>query len=240
MSSLGLQAPRSGFGGLALDLTRDFRTVWRNGFFVAVLVITALHIGTLLWVGDFLRPWMVSMVLIEVFTFNGFFLAGVLMLLEKGENSLAALSLSPLPAGRWLRSRCLLLTFLAWLECLAVCAFLWPAGLTASLLSAAITTPLLALLGIAFTSRYRGFSEFLMPSVAVFMVLMLPLLRLAGFSQHWVFWLHPLTPGVVLLEYGDPTGVPAVTALALTLGVVWILLAYRLALTVSQHVLAWR
>ncbi len=185
---------------LVANVICDFKLAQRNGFFLAALVISAIHLALLWWMRSILDDWILALVLLEIFIFNGFYFAAALVLLSKSENTLGAQFLTPLQPTEWVLAKCLVLSLLAIIEGLFVTLPLWQPALITLLLSAVLMTSFLCQLGLAMVQRYRSLSEFLMPSSLVFLLLLIPVLQLTEvWSSQWLA-LHPMTPYIMLLK----------------------------------------
>ncbi len=225
----------------------DLLLAWRNGFFWAAAFVSVVHLALLWWMGSVLQDWIISLVLLEIFIFNGFFFAAALVLLQKSEGTLAAQFLTPLQPAEWVIARALVLSLLAIGEGLLVTVPVWRMDLLMLLVSAVLLTCLLCQLGLIMVQRYRGLSDFLMPSSLAFLFLLVPALDLVGiWSSPWL-WLHPLTPGLTLLKSAVlpaegqlnelPSSLPVLVALLLA--VAWLvpgqLLASRATRTMASR-----
>ncbi|MEM7709138.1 MAG: hypothetical protein AAF358_26555 [Pseudomonadota bacterium] len=221
----------------------DLLLAWRNGFFVAAAFVTIVHLALLIWMGTVLKDWIISLVLLEIFIFNGFYFAAALVLLQKTEGTLAAQFLTPLRPAEWVAARGLVLSVLAIGEALLVTMPVWRVHLLMLLLSAVLLTCLLCQLGLIMVQRYRGLSDFLMPSSLAFLFLLVPAIELVGvWSSPWL-WLHPLTPGLTLLKSavlpaaGQVNEVPSNLTLlvALLLATLWLVPGQILASRATRN-----
>ncbi|HYN87095.1 MAG TPA: hypothetical protein VER55_01125 [Ardenticatenaceae bacterium] len=194
---------------LLATLRRDVTLQYRNGFYLASAFVVLVCIPLL---GSF-PAWSLPVVL-PAFVLNavhiGTFLAiGALVLLEKGEGTLAGSVVTPLRDAEYLASKSASLTLLSLLECLVIAAFLF--GLHAQLLWLLLGTALLGttytMIGFVAIARYDSINEYLLPASAVTAFLMAPLVeQLAGW-RHPLFLLHPVEPALVLLRaaFGEAT-----------------------------------
>ncbi len=136
-----------------------------------------------------------------------YFMCGM-VLLEKSEGLLSVIVVTPLSGGEYLASKALSLAVLGAAENLALVIFIfgvqanWLLLLPAVLLSGMI----FALLGFVAIAKYDSINEFLLPSVVIVMLLMVPLVPHLGLVNSWIFYLHPLEPGMALMRaaYAEP------------------------------------
>lgn len=131
-----------------------------------------------------------------------FYFVGALVLLEKDEGMLAAIVTTPLRDAEYLLSKVITLTALGVAESLLVVVLLfgarfrWELLLTGTVLLGA----LYVLAGFLAVARHDSLNEWLLPSVPVVMLLLLPLLGHFGLVDRRLFWLHPAAPGLLLLQ----------------------------------------
>ncbi|SDM32261.1 hypothetical protein SAMN05421823_11284 [Catalinimonas alkaloidigena] len=128
--------------------------------------------------------------------------AGVLLLFEKNENTLAALAVSPLPMRQYLWSKGVALTLVATGTALVMA---WVGhgfrlqyvpfliGMIGSSLQ-------FAWVGCAMGARARDFSQFLLRSIGGMIVGAVPFLALFDVWDHPLVYLLPTYPGVLLLQ----------------------------------------
>lgn len=201
----------------------DFKLAQRNGFFIAALFVSAVHLALLWWMGSMVADWILALVLLEVFIFNGFYFAAALVLLSKSENTLQAQFLSPQRPAEWVLAKCLILSLLAIVESLLITLPLWQPALVTLLLTAVLMTSLLCQLGLFLVQRYRSLSDFLVPSSLVFLLLLIPAVQLMElWSSPWLM-LHPLTPHMTLLKASLATGADACSPWWWVAAVLWLI-----------------
>jgi fluoroquinolone transport system permease protein len=180
----------------------DIRLQWRNGFYYATLIVLVLWavLSTLLTLPRL--DWLLPGLLLGNLLVNTFYFLGGLILLEKGEQTLAAQIVTPLQIRDYLGSKLLTLTGLALLENIvltAVVAGLHFNGLflTAGLALAAL---LFCLAGFLVVIRYDAINEYLLPSMLYTSLLLLPLFSYFASWDHWLLWLHPMQGPLLLLQ----------------------------------------
>ncbi len=221
---------------LVAAMACDLKLALRNGFFLAAALISVAHLLLLWWIKAMLADWIIALVLLEIFIFNGFYFAAALVLLQKAENTLLAQQLTPLRHGEGVLGRCAVLSLLAVFESLLVAAPLWPINPMLLVASALLITSILCQLGLVMVLRYQSLSEFLMPSSLAFVLLLVPALELADvWSSPWLM-LHPLTPGIKLLKASVSSGVdPASAAGWLVAAAAWLIPTHWLAARATRN-----
>jgi fluoroquinolone transport system permease protein len=218
---------------LLATVLNDVRLQWRNGFYLATAVITALFALLLQRLPSPVMEQFLPALIVNNLIVNGFYFISGLVLLEKGEGTLEVQVVTPLRPAEYLAAKATSLTFLSLLEngllgvvVLAVAPnMLW--------LVAAISagTLLFVFSGFYFVCRYHSLAEFLLPSLPVVTLLALPLLPYFGLGQSPLAWallyLHPLQPVLLLLRasFGSPVTLAQLT-FALPAALLWSALSF--------------
>lgn len=209
----------------------DIKVQYRNGFYYAALVVTALAALLVyrfpagaqgLWLNRLLPAIIVNNLLI-----NTFYFVGGLVLLEKGEGTLEAQVVTPLRAGEYLGAKVGTLLLLSLLENLVLTWLVARGAFSTLPLVAGITLAagFYTLAGFALVIRYAGMNEYLLPSLLLITLLALPLLPYFGVANFsWVkavVYLHPLQPVLVLLQAAFHSAPSAHIAYGLVAGSLW-------------------
>jgi fluoroquinolone transport system permease protein len=136
-----------------------------------------------------------------------FYFMAALVLFERGEGAIAALAMTPLRELEYLLSKAVTLALLAAGETLLIVALLfgrgmhWPALIAGTMMLGI----LYALAGMMTVARFDSLSRFLMPSVVIVLVLILPLLAHFGFIPQGAAALHPATSSMILISHASGT-----------------------------------
>ena len=186
-------------------LKLDFRQQQRNGFYYATLFVMVFWL-----LGIHLTPLKTVQpsVLVPLFVgFNAlitaFYFVAAQVLLEKGEGTLAGLTVTPLRREEYLISKVLSLAALTFAEGLVVVMWTFglPHNLPLLLLGMLGMSAVYTLIGFWLTSRYESLNHFLMPSVLMILFLLLPFVSVLGVPWQWLAW-HPLMPALQLVQAG--------------------------------------
>ena len=217
----------------------DVQVQYRNGFYYAALVVTALAAVLLyrfpagaqgLWL-----PRVLPAIIINNLLINTFYFVGGLVLLEKGEGTLEAQVVTPLRAGEYLGAKVGTLLLLSLLENVALAWLVARGAFSTPLLvvGIALAAGFYTLIGFAFVIRYAGMNEYLLPSLLLITLLALPLLPYFGVADlSWVralAYLHPLQPVLALLQAAFHSAPSAQIAYGLVAGSLWAGVAASLA-----------
>ena len=105
---------------LAATLQTDVRVQLRNGFYLATGFVVACSITLLRWLPDDITALLLPVVLLENVLINTFYFVSALLLLERGEGTLSAQSITPLRGDEYLASKVITLTALSLVESLVI------------------------------------------------------------------------------------------------------------------------
>jgi fluoroquinolone transport system permease protein len=224
----------------------DARLQWRNGFYYAGIFVAVIYVlllsqlrPALAQAGQSLAPWLPALVVTNMVVTTFYFMAG-LVLLEKGEGTLAAQAVSPLRRGEYLAAKVLSLAGLALAENLVIVTAAVGLGewayagagegarlpivfLIAGML---LLAGLYALYGFIVVVRYASVNEFLMPSVLYTAALSLPLLDTYGLAPSLLWYLHPVQAPILLLRGAFEPLAAWQVVYALVYGGLWLALLF--------------
>lgn len=149
---------------------------------------------------DLIIPAFLSMNLL----ITTFYFMSALVLLEKGEGTLSSVVVSPLKDREYLLSKVISLSGLAMLESLVIVAVVYGVDfqLIPVLFGMIALSGVYSLLGFIAIARYNTLNDYLMPSMLIITLLMLPMIDHFGLWQTMIFHLHPINPMVVLIRAG--------------------------------------
>jgi fluoroquinolone transport system permease protein len=191
---------------LAATLRTDVRVQARNGFYAATAVVVVFSILILRWLPAETAALLLPVVLLENALVNTFYFVSALLLLERGEGTFAAQSVTPLRTGEYLGSKVLTLTILSLVESLLIAAAVGGVDrrLVAIAFGISLAAPLFCLAGVALVVRYQAINEFLMPSVLYTALLTLPVLGTFGVGTREWYLAHPIQGPLELMQIEPP------------------------------------
>jgi fluoroquinolone transport system permease protein len=162
----------------------DMRMQFRYGIYYGYAFVVAFYLLILVWLGEYFPSWIPGLIIFTDPSVLGFFFLGALMMLEKGENTRAALSITPLDPAQYFWSKTITLTMVSVLAVCTIAPFLHT-DINWSLLLIAITLTSVQFIAIgvpaalhfkSVTSYLMGAAGFLTPVVApAFIALMEPM-----------------------------------------------------------------
>jgi fluoroquinolone transport system permease protein len=208
---------------LAATLQTDVRVQLRNGFYLATAFVVACSITLLRWLPNDVAALLLPVVLLENILINTFYFVSALLLLERGEGTLAAQSVTPLRGDEYLASKVMTLTALSLVESLLIATAV--VGLDGRLLVMSLGIALAAipfcLAGVALIVHYESINEFIMPSVLYTAVLSLPILGYFGVGAREWYLLHPIQGSLELMQMQTPY-IPARLAYSVGYPLLWL------------------
>jgi fluoroquinolone transport system permease protein len=174
---------------------------FRNGFHYAVVFVLVCWAVVLTQLPRLDWDWILPPVVFGNLSMVSFYFIGGLVLLEKGEGTLEAQTVTPLRTGEYLASKVVTLTVLSLAENLIMVACAVGLGFRVVPLAAGIVlaSVLYAFVGFVAVSRYDAINEFIFPSVFYLLGLSLPYLRYFGLWQSPLLYLHPLQGPLILM-----------------------------------------
>jgi fluoroquinolone transport system permease protein len=179
----------------------DLRIQFRQGFYYAALFVIGLWVLVLTQLpAEFTALFLPYIIFFDLSVFGFYFMAGMLFL-EKGEGVLEALVVTPLRKREYLVSKALTLSLLALLVSAAVVLMVYGPGINWLLFvpGVMLNSWLLVLFGFILASRYDAVNEFLIPSIIYVIPSQLPAFWYFGIWDHWLLYLIPTMPSMLLI-----------------------------------------
>jgi fluoroquinolone transport system permease protein len=187
---------------LLATLQCDIRLQFRNGFYYASAFVVVLWAIILTQVPGLDLAWLLPGMLLGNLVINGFYFIGGLVLLEKGEGTLAAQVVTPLRTREYLASKVITLSLLSLVENGLLVVLIY--GLRFNLLwllgGLTLATAIYALTGFIAVARYDSVNEYLFPSMFYTLAIGLPLLGYFKLIETPLFYLHPLQAALLVLQ----------------------------------------
>ena len=182
-------------------LKQDLKFQFRHGFYHAYLVVSVLYIGLLLYIPGDYRAFAAGIIVFSDPAMLGFFFVGALLLLERGENILEGLFVTPLRVGEYLAARVISLTVLALGTAFLISIIALGLDFNAPLLfvGVVLTAVFFSLLGVTLAVKVETVNQYLMVSILYSIIISLPLLEFLGLFKTILFYLWPTRASLVLI-----------------------------------------
>lgn len=208
----------------------DVRIQHRNGFYYASLFAAFTVLLLLYWIPSSEYSWIIPLAIFSNLSMNGFYFMGGLVLLEKGEGTLEAQTITPLNVNEYLASKVVTLSLLSVFESSLITYFAYGTSLNWQFLIAGIITMniLFCLFGFFLVIRYHSINEYLFPSIMFLFLFSVPIISFTGMWDHFLFYLHPYHASFLLLKASFQTIPTTQLAYAFLYSSAWIILLYHL------------
>ncbi|OHD57110.1 MAG: hypothetical protein A2Y33_09300 [Spirochaetes bacterium GWF1_51_8] len=206
-------------------LSYQFVLHFRHGFYYAYTVLTALYIVMLNLIEPSARAPIAALIVFTDPSVLGFAFIGGLILMEKDENTLQNLFVTPIRVWEYIAAKDLSLSALALVtsSLIAVTSvglgFNWALFLTGILL----TSTVFIQIGIVAVSRVKSVNAYFLTAVVYLTLFFVPALDYYGVLTSYVFWAFPTWASITLIGGAfDPSKIePLRIAAAYAVMAVW-------------------
>ena len=188
---------------LATAIKYDLRLQFRHGFYYAYLIVSLAYIAVIRSIPahQFIRPFLVVSLMTDPSILGFFFLGGIIFL-EKGQNILEGLFITPIRMGEYMWSKVISLTILAVLSSLLITvgSIGFSFNLVWFLLGIGLTSVLFVLLGFTLASITTTINGYILTSPIYATATVLPFLDYFNIIKSPLFFLVPTQSTLVLLD----------------------------------------
>jgi fluoroquinolone transport system permease protein len=206
----------------------DIRFQIRHGIYYAYVLITAMYVLLLTFIPDAFKARAITLIVFSDPSVLGFFFVGGIILLERGQNVLDNLFVSPLYLREYLLSKAGSLAVLSVLTSMVIhISVLGVSSINVSfVLGVGLTSLFFTLLGIGVAVRCRSLNAFFLLAPLYTLVFLLPLLSYFNVYETLLISLLPTHSSLLLIE-ASFNKLPLFTAVGHILWLIcWIFLAY--------------
>ena len=199
---------------------------FRHGFYYAYLFITVVYIIGLRLLAPGLREFVTPVLIFSDPSMLGIFFVGGIVLLERNDNTLESLFVTPLKSGDYCIAKALSLGILALSSSLVLAVagtggfgFDWPSLIVGTFL----TSTLFTFTGLSLSVRTEQVIGYILTAVPIVVVAAAPLLNFLGATDSYLFYLIPTQASLSLLAGGVTPGSVPVRELIMSTGIllVW-------------------
>jgi fluoroquinolone transport system permease protein len=213
-------------------LKKEITLQWRQGFWLVYLVFTAIYVTVLLSLPEKNRMLVSLILILSDTTMLGVIFIGALVLLEKQQDVIQSLFVTPLEPSQYIWSKTLSLSLIAVSMSILVYLPVWHFTAYTLLLLATIafTAGTFVLLGLGLAARIDTINQYFGLLMGVSMLLILPVLPYMLLEQHPIFLILPYVASLdLMLGALNPLPVWRIF-LDIILLVAWGYIAYKFAL----------
>lgn len=189
---------------LTAAIRHDLRFQFRHGFYYAYLLVTVLYVVLLRILPESIRGMASVLVIFSDPAALGCFFIGGIVLLEKGQNTLESLFVTPLRLREYLAAKVASLAVLAVASSVAIVLLAQgiPAHPGAFLTGVILSSVFFTLTGCILAARARDVNGYLLSVTLYLTVLSLPVLDYLGVAKSVLFYAFPTQASLVLLDAG--------------------------------------
>ena len=188
----------------AVCLKNDYRLQFRHGFYYVYALLSALYIIILRSLPEDLSDFLLPLIVFTDPAVVGFFFIGGIIFLEKEENTLESLFVTPINLWDYLISKAISLTTLAVVTSFIITIAVKGASFQPLLLfiGVVLTSIIFTFLGLVTASRFNTINKYFILSVIFILPLFLPLLDFFDIYKSSLFLLFPTMASLVLISGG--------------------------------------
>jgi len=205
-------------------LIGDIRFQIKYGFYFLYTLITIIYIIILSFCPKSYKTVATSVIIFTDPATLGTFFMGAIILLEKSERVLSSIAVSPVKIWEYIFSKVVSLSLISTLAGVVIALFSGTHSFFLTLIATFLGSVLFSLIGIIIASKTNSLNSFILTTVLVMTLLMLPALaELFGYTSH-LYFLHP---GNIILRLinGNTENI----LLRLIILLIWIMLFYNVA-----------
>ena len=214
-------------------LKHDLILLSRNNIIAISVIVTAIYTAIFMWLSGMDEAEKVLVVVI----FNdpaliGFLFAGVIVLFEQNENTLQALSVTPLTKAQYILSKSVALNIVATACCLAMATA--AVGTAFNFLhftmATVLTTFMFTFFGFMMVAGETTFNRYILKAAGLLILMAIPFLGYFGMvSRTWFLWM-PTQPAIDLFSASFAEDTPAGIILYAYMALVfWVCLTFYLS-----------
>lgn len=187
----------------------NFLLIRRNKLIEVSLVVTALYMLVFYWLQ--MLPSVDKLLVLIIFNdpaILGFLFVGVMVLLERDENTLQALSTLPMRKSHYILTKSILLTLIALICCLfmAIIAKGRDCNYGHFVSATVLTTLFFTFIGFAVVARVRDFNKYILQSVAVILLLSVPFFGYFGLGARAYYMWMPTQAAIDMYGFAFEVG----------------------------------
>ena len=210
------------------DLVRQYR----YQIFTAAAAITIMYILILFFLPGASQDKVVQFLIFNDPVALGMLFSGAMFLFEKNENTLEALSVTPLKAKEYLSSKVITFTFMTLVAslCMAFAAWGWNFSKLSLIIGVSLTASLFTMLGLALVAGSQNFNEYVIKMGLYMLPVAFPFLHFFDIMNSYWFYLIPTQASLLLLEASRTPITDWQFIYAVVYLLIWNVLAYYWAL----------
>ena len=187
---------------LLASLRYDITFQFRHGFYYAYIFISILYVLILRNLPVGARPVVTSLVIFSDTGILGFFFIGAIILLEKAQNTLESLFVTPLRLGEYFISKVISLTLIAFIMSSIIMVLVngIPPFPLPFILGVLLSSVFYTLLGFIIAARAKNLNEYFVTSLLCTFIVGIPVLDFFNVIRSPLFYLFPTKASLLLIH----------------------------------------
>ncbi len=183
---------------IKFDMTFQFR----HGFYYVYLIISALYVVLLRSLPDEIKQPVATIIILSDPSVLGFFFIGGIIMLEKIQNTLEGVFITPLRVWEYLLAKTLSLTALGLASSFAVVVFSFGISFNPLPLFAGVflSSVFFTLIGIMVAARVKTVNQYIIIGSLYVTVLFLPIFGYVGIFKTPLYYIMPAQPPLMLID----------------------------------------
>ncbi|MDP8207661.1 MAG: ABC transporter permease [Candidatus Electryonea clarkiae] len=187
---------------LAHAIRGDILFQFRHGFYYAYIFVTVIYILALLNLHGKARDIVTTVLLFTDTTMLGYFFIGSIVLLEKGQNILASLFVTPLRLYEYFIAKITSLTLIAILSSLII--VIVTHGITRELFiflpGLVLISCFFTLFGFIFSAKAKNVNDYFARALGVGLFISLPIIGFLNLYHTPIFYIFPTHAALILID----------------------------------------
>jgi len=184
-------------------VSADILFQWKHGFYIIYLVISLVYVVIL---NQFPKLWLSKAVPIVIFsdpTVLGIFFIGGILLLEKEQGILMALSTTPLRTKEYVYSKLISLTSVAVFSTILISLTVYRDNVNFlyMIMGVSLTSVFFILFGFIIAAKSKNLNIYILKIIPWSILMVLPVFSVFEFKYNWIFNIIPTVVGFKLI-YG--------------------------------------
>ncbi|PGD97831.1 fluoroquinolone export ABC transporter permease subunit [Bacillus wiedmannii] len=206
----------------------DIISQFRHGFYYAYLFVTILYIVLLRLLPNDIRTYIETLVIFSDPVVLGFYFIGGIILLEKAQNTLDSLFVTPFRVHEYIISKIISLTLLTVIASFVVIGLTRDSGFApiSMLLGVTLSSIFFTLLGFAIVVRSKSINSYLLISPVYTLGFFLPVLDYINIFKTPFFYIIPTYPALILIDGGKGNISLFTMIYSILILIIWISIVY--------------
>jgi fluoroquinolone transport system permease protein len=183
-------------------LKHDFLFQFRHRFYYAYFFILAVYYSIISNISGGIKEFLTIFILFSDTTVLGFFFVGGLILLERDQNTLQSIFVTPVKVGEYLFSKTVSLTILSYIASIfiALAAFGFPDEFLLFSAGAILSSTFFIFTGIAIAVRSKTVNKYFFNAIVFTMIFFVPIVDFVGIFKSDLFMIFPTYATVTLFK----------------------------------------